>query len=135
MEYVLLNGELIERPLATVDIEDRGYQFGDGVYEVIRVYNGKMFTATEHLERLHSSASQVSIHVPYSVRELEQLLDELLLKNGLTLGTVYMQVTRGTAPRNHVFPATNVTPTLVAYTKNVERPLVVMGKGVKAITV
>ena len=64
MEYVILNGDLIERSEAKVDIEDRGYQFGDGVYEVIRVYNGKMFTADEHLERLLESGRKIELDIP-----------------------------------------------------------------------
>lgn len=133
MEYVLIGAELIERPLATVDIEDRGHQFGDGVYEVIRVYNGQLFTAQEHLKRFFKSAANIRITLPFTEEELLDLLTDLVKKNELTLGTIYMQVTRGTAPRNHLFPAADVKPTLIAYTKKVERPVAVMTEGVKAI--
>jgi D-alanine transaminase len=134
MEYVIVGGELLERSLATVDIEDRGYQFGDGIYEVIRVYNGKMFTAKEHLSRLQESGEKISIQIPYEASELEEMLQGLIEKNKLINGIVYMQFTRGTSARNHAFPQ-NVTPTFVAYTRKVERPVSSMEEGVKTIFV
>ncbi|WP_419955880.1 D-amino-acid transaminase [Neobacillus niacini] len=133
MEYALLNGEIIDRSEAKVDVEDRGYQFGDGVYEVIRVYNGKMFTLTEHLKRFANSAESIGISIPFSIVELTEMLEELLLKNNLQTGNIYMQVTRGTAPRNHLFPTGNVPPTIVAYTIKGVRPLENLKSGVKAI--
>ena len=69
MRMVLMNGEFIPREQAKVDIEDRGYQFGDGIYEVIRVYNGKMFMAKEHLERLSASSEKIGIAISYSISE------------------------------------------------------------------
>jgi D-alanine transaminase len=132
MEYVIVGGEIVDRGLATVDIEDRGYQFGDGVYEVIRVYNGKMFTAKEHLNRLQESAEKISIQIPYQPSELEEMLKSLIEKNELTNGIIYMQFTRGASPRNHAFPH-NVAPTFVAYTRKVDRPVSSMQEGVKAI--
>lgn len=134
MEYVIVGGELIDRGLATVDIEDRGYQFGDGVYEVIRVYNGKMFTAKEHLNRLQESAEKISIQIPYQPSELEEMLKGLIEKNGLANGIIYMQFTRGASPRNHAFPH-NVAPTFVAYTRKVDRPVSSMQEGIKAILI
>src|SRR3954454_18187624 len=103
MEFALLNGEIIKRSEAKVDVEDRGYQFGDGVYEVIRVYNGKMFTIAEHLKRFIKSADSIGISLPYSSLQLTEMLEELLKKSNLETGNIYMQVTRGTAPRNHLF--------------------------------
>lgn len=133
MEFVLLNGKIINRSEAKVDVEDRGYQFGDGIYEVIRVYNGKMFTAGEHLSRFKKSAESIGIALPFTSLQLMNMLEELLIKNHLETGNIYMQITRGTAPRNHVFPTGNVTPTLVAYTIKVGRPLGNLKSGVKAI--
>jgi D-alanine transaminase len=133
MEFALLNGEIIERSEAKVDVEDRGYQFGDGVYEVIRVYNGKLFTAAEHLKRFSKSAESIGISLQFSSKQLLEMVEELLKKNNLETGNVYMQVTRGIAPRNHVFPARNVTPTLVAYTIKSSRPIDNLKSGVKAI--
>lgn len=132
MEYVILNGDLIERSEAKVDIEDRGYQFGDGVYEVIRVYNGKMFTADEHLERLLESARKIELDIPYSIGQLKQMLAEMIERNKLELGIVYMQFSRGTSPRNHAYPGADVAPVLTAYTRETSRPVESMRNGVKA---
>jgi D-alanine transaminase len=133
MSYAILNGKIIERSEAKVDVEDRGYQFGDGVYEVIRVYNGKMFTVTEHLNRFVKSSESIGITLPYTLEHLTKLLDELIAKNNLQLGTIYMQITRGVAPRNHAFPLEKVTPSLVAYTKEALRPVGSLKTGVRAI--
>ena len=135
MEYVILNGDLIERSEAKVDIEDRGYQFGDGVYEVIRVYNGKMFTADEHLERLLESGRKIELDIPYSVGQLKQMLAEMIERNNLELGIVYMQFSRGTSPRNHAYPGADVAPVLTAYTRETSRPVESMRNGVKAILI
>ncbi|MBX9973395.1 D-amino-acid transaminase [Cytobacillus firmus] len=132
MEYVILNGDLIERSEAKVDIEDRGYQFGDGVYEVIRVYNGKMFTAMEHLERLLESGKKIELNIPYSSEQLKQMLAEMIERNNLELGIVYMQFSRGTSPRNHAYPGADVAPVLTAYTRETSRPVESMRNGVKA---
>ncbi|MBU8770028.1 D-amino-acid transaminase [Cytobacillus oceanisediminis] len=132
MEYVILNGDLIERSEAKVDIEDRGYQFGDGVYEVIRVYNGKMFTADEHLERLLESGRKIELDIPYSIGQLKQMLAEMIERNNLELGIVYMQFSRGTSPRNHAYPGADVAPVLTAYTRETSRPVESMRNGVKA---
>ncbi|MDF2854463.1 MAG: D-alanine aminotransferase [Neobacillus sp.] len=133
MKYALLNGEMIPRLEAKVDVEDRGFQFGDGVYEVIRVYNGKLFTANEHLTRFVKSADSIGISLPYTIDQLKETLEKLIEKNKLQLGTIYMQITRGTAKRNHAFPTEKVTPNLVAYTNDVSRPTEMLCSGVKAI--
>ncbi len=133
MQNVILNGELLERGKVSIDIEDRGYQFGDGVYEVIRVYNGKMFTEDEHLERLWASAASIGIEIPYSKEELKAQLKQLIEKDQVTTGTVYLQFSRGISARKHPFPPNGVMPTFVAYTKEVGRPVEKMQAGVKAI--
>jgi D-alanine transaminase len=133
MEYVIVNGQVCDRAVAKVDIEDRGFQFGDGVYEVIRIYNGKMFTGKEHLKRLVESAAKIRIELPYTAAELETMMEELISKNSLETGIVYMQFTRGTSPRNHVFPGPGVEPTFVAYTRKVVRPEEAMETGVRTI--
>ncbi|MBM4762612.1 D-amino-acid transaminase [Bacillus sp. B15-48] len=133
MSFVILNGELIKREQATIDIEDRGYQFGDGVYEVVRVYNGKLFTGDEHLQRLEKSAASIGMQIPFPVEQLKDQLVQLIDKNKLTLGTVYLQFTRGISPRKHPFPPENVKTTFVAYTREAGRPEEKMLQGVKAI--
>ncbi|MBV7507329.1 D-amino-acid transaminase [Bacillus sp. sid0103] len=133
MKYAILDGKMIERSEAKVDVEDRGYQFGDGVYEVIRVYNGKMFTVTEHLNRFVKSLESIGITLTYTMDQFTKLLEELVAKNNLKLGTIYMQITRGVAPRNHAFPTEDVRPSLVAYTKEAIRPLESLKTGVTTI--
>ena len=102
MSTVLMNGEFIPRGEAKVDIEDRGYQFGDGIYEVIRVYNGKMFTAKEHLERLLSSSAKINISISYSVKELtdllEQLIQKMLLKQVSSICNLHEEQVQETMP-------------------------------------
>lgn len=133
MEYVIVNGEFILRQDAKVDIEDRGYQFGDGVYEVVRVYNGKMFTGQEHVQRLEESADKIGMKLTYSRAEIEDLLNQLIVKNKLELGIVYLQFTRGISTRNHLFPTSDTPQTFVAYTRAVDRPVSTMTEGVKTI--
>lgn len=135
MEFVILNGEIMERENAKVDIEDRGYQFGDGVYEVIRIYNGKLFAGKEHLQRLGESAKKIGLELNQSINEIEQKLQILVEKNQVILGTVYLQFTRGVASRNHAFPPSSTASSFVAYTKNVGRPAETMKNGVKALLV
>ncbi|WP_243291757.1 D-amino-acid transaminase [Bacillus sp. FJAT-47783] len=134
MEYAILNGKFIERSEAKVDIEDRGYQFGDGVYEVIRVYNGKMFTPIEHLDRLLESGKKIDLNIPYTVDELKQLLEVMIIKNKLEQGIVYMQFTRGVSARNHEYPR-ELLPVFTAYTRELVRPVNSMKNGVKAILI
>jgi D-alanine transaminase len=135
MKWAFLNGEFVERSNAKVDVEDRGYQFGDGIYEVIRVYNGKMFTEKEHLQRFFRSAESIGLKLASTIEQLTEMLKKLIEKNNLRLGTIYMQATRGVAPRAHAFPPANTAPSLVAYTKELERPHEKLLKGVKALLV
>ncbi len=116
-----------------VSPEDRGYYFGDGVYEVLRVYAGQLFETGRHLARLKKSAEGVRLPLPYPEAELESILKELIRRNGLREGTVYLQITRGAAPRSHLFPK-DAGPVAMAYTTEVKRPLSAMEKGYSAIT-
>lgn len=133
MKHVLVNGNILKREAAQVDIEDRGYQFGDGIYEVIRVYQGQLFLLKEHLERFFRSAKEIKINVSYTAVQLEHFLKQIVHLNQLEEGIVYVQLTRGTAPRVHQFPANNIAAQLVAYTKEMKRPGQDITYGVKAI--
>ena len=135
MEKVILNGKLIERSDAKVDIEDRGYQFGDGVYEMIRVYNGHMFTGEAHLKRLVESAGKIRLTIPYTVSHMNDLLEKMIRENKIHTGTVYLQVTRGVSARNHLFPDENTEPVFIAYGKEVGRPVELLEEGIQTITV
>jgi D-alanine transaminase len=102
------------RPLAgeAVAIEDRGYQFADGVYEVIKVLGGRARDLDRHLDRLQRSLSALAISPPMSRAALSSVLAEILQRNRLRDALLYIQVTRGTAPRNHVYPR-QTRPSLV----------------------
>src|SRR6478672_2289109 len=87
MGNIIFNGEMMERSDAHIDVEDRGYQFGDGVYEVIRVYNGKLFATEMHLHRLLESSKLISLKILFTVEELQLKLEELISREQLQFGT------------------------------------------------
>src|SRR5699024_11911160 len=109
MSNMLVNGQIVARD-NIVNIEDRGYQFGDGVYEVIGVYESKPFMLDEHMERLKRSAREIQLSLPYSTDQLKSKLEELVAVNKLDEGIIYMHVSRGTASREHYFPDADVSP-------------------------
>src|SRR5688572_20678515 len=120
---------------ARVGIEDRGFQFADGVYEVIRIYNGRCFALREHLDRLVSSATAIKLRIPYEIDELGRQIEQFVAEERLADGMVYLQVTRGCAPRNHAFP-TECPPTGLFYTRPLPpAPEPGAGPGMKLITV
>jgi D-alanine transaminase len=120
-EWIWLNGEIRRLSDVSLSIEDRGFQFADGVYEVIRIYNGKPFTLEEHLRRLWSSAIEIQLTPPLTVDALADEVHKLLKHSPLRDGMVYMQLTRGSSPRNHVFPEV-ADPTLLFYTRPLPPP-------------
>jgi D-alanine transaminase len=130
---ILYHDRLINREQANIDIEDRAYQFGDGIYEVIRVYRGKPFYLNEHLERFQKSAAAIRLPLPYSVETLSQKLLELTHENQLEEGNLYLQLSRGTAPRSHAFPA-DAKPLIIAYPQPDSRPIADLQNGVTAVT-
>ena len=101
---IYLNGEWMPIEKAMVPVLDRGFIFGDGVYEVIPCYSGHPFRLREHLARLQSSLDGVRIHNPYSLKRWDELVREMVVKNPMDDQYVYLQVTRGVAPRDHAFP-------------------------------
>jgi D-alanine transaminase len=127
---VFLNGDYVKRSDAKVDIEDRGYQFGDGIYEVVRVYNGNAFTMDEHMERLYQSADKMKLSIPFERKEFTSIVFELIELNDVHEGIVYIQVSRGIAPRQHHFPAKDTAGSVAAYTKEFKRPVKSMNVGV-----
>lgn len=131
---VYLNGEFLPLSEAKVPVLDRGFIFGDGVYEVIPAYSRQLFRLEEHLQRLQNSLTAVRIANPYNELEWEQILYKLLEKNPAEDSSIYLQVTRGIAKRDHAFPV-NVKPTVFA----MANPLVTtdeqsFNQGVAAIT-
>ncbi|WP_414048540.1 D-amino-acid transaminase [Macrococcus animalis] len=129
---IFLNGSYVSND-ATISYNDRGIQFGDGIYEVVRVYHGELFTATEHFERLVRSAAEIAIETEYTTQDYIDICKQLIAKNNIDNGTVYIQVTRGDAPRNHAYPI-DVKPNVLLYTNTSERPMQDMQQGIKAIT-
>uniref|UniRef100_UPI003BAB89D1 D-amino-acid transaminase n=1 Tax=Stappia sp. TaxID=1870903 RepID=UPI003BAB89D1 len=108
-----VNGRYVRHAEAAVHIEDRGYQFADGVYEVCEIWNGRIVDARRHLDRLERSLSELSIRMPMGRAALEMILREVVRRNLVHDGLVYIQVTRGVARRDHVFPSADTPPALV----------------------
>ncbi|MDR4887388.1 D-amino-acid transaminase [Fredinandcohnia sp. QZ13] len=121
MSYVLDNDQIVLREIVKIDFLDRAYVFGDGVYEVIGVYNGAPFKLEKHLARLQYSADQIELDIPYGLEELNKKLLELIEKNQLCTGFIYLQISRGVAPRTHHFPQIEVSPKLIAFTTETTR--------------
>lgn len=132
MAKILWNDKIINEEEVKIGYEDRGYQFGDGIYEVIKIYNGHVFTATEHIDRLYASADKIQLVIPYTKDVLHKMMHDLIETNEVQNGQIYLQVTRGTSPRQHNFPAPAVESVLTAYTKETSRPLEQLENGVKA---
>jgi D-alanine transaminase len=111
MATVYLNGQYLPDDQALISPLDRGFTYGDGVYEWIRAYNGKPFLLDEHFARLASSCAKMRIGM--HLTPLEEVALRLLKENGLTgEAAIYLQVTRGVAPRSHVFPPPDTRPTV-----------------------
>lgn len=131
---VLYNDRIIPKSKLTISPDDRGYYFGDGIYEVFRVYDGKLFEPNAHLERLVRSAQGIDLRLPCSTEELLARIHKLLAASAMENGIVYMQITRGIAPRSHLIPD-QLEPVLYAYCNDLPRPLSSMETGITAITV
>jgi len=130
-----VNGRYVPHNQAAVHIEDRGYQFADGVYEVVPVFNGILVDEDLHLDRLERSLSELRIAEPVTRQVLKMISRELMRRNGLTNGFVYMQITRGVAPRDHKFPKA-AKPALVLTTRQMKpHSQQVLDEGLKVITV
>ncbi|MDR3587177.1 MAG: D-amino-acid transaminase [Desulfosporosinus sp.] len=130
----LIDGRVIDLDEKIVRMEDRGHQFGDGAYEVTKVYNGKLFAYEPHLARLERSLQELRIPLEYSMIDLVRFHELLIEKSEIKEGNIYLQVTRGTAPRVHNFPGTVkscLTMSIRPSGSNTE----LREKGVKAITV
>ena len=106
-----VNGRYVPHAEALVHMEDRGYQFADGIYEVIAFYNQKLLDEALHMKRLVRSLKELQIEMPMSVAALQLVCRELMDRNGKNDGSLYIQVNRGVAKRDHAFPA-GVAPTV-----------------------
>lgn len=113
-DIVFLNGEFLPKDKAKISVFDRGFIFGDGIYEVVPVMNGKMVDKIEFLERFKRSLKEIALNFPYKDSEFESILNELIAKNALKEGGVYMQITRGVASRDFAFTK-GLQPTIMAF--------------------
>ncbi len=130
-----VNGRYLPHRAAAVHIEDRGYQFADGVYEVVPVQRGRLIDEEMHLDRLAFSLAELEIAPPMDRRALQIVLREVLRRNGVERGILYLQVTRGVAPRYHPFPA-GARPSLVITAKRLKPvPAKYLEEGVGVITI
>ncbi len=109
---VYLNGDLVPHEDAKISVEDRGFNFADGIYEVVRVVGGNLFRVEAHLDRLEGGARALEIELPLTREAARDALREVARANGTKEGTIYVQLTRGVAPRKHSFPE-GARPTLV----------------------
>lgn len=132
-----VNSRYVPKGEAQVAIEDRGYQFADGVYEVIEVAGGALIDEVPHLERLTRSLGELRIEAPLSGQALGLVVREVVKRNRVRHGMVYIQVTRGVAPRNHTFPEPAVRPALVVTAKAIdpESQHVKAERGIRVVTV
>ena len=115
-DQVYVNGDYVARARASVSVFDRGFLFADGIYEVCAVLGGRLVDNPAHLDRLERSVAAIQLALPVSREEIVAIQRELVARNGVDEGLVYMQVTRGAADRDFPFPQ-GVRPTLVAFTQ------------------
>jgi D-alanine transaminase len=134
-EWAWINGEIMPLAEARVSVEDRGFQFADGVYESVRIYNGQPFTLGQHLARLGRSCAGIDMALPLGVEALAEVARKLCAKSQLPDANLYLQVTRGCCARNHLFPK-GAAATVVAYVRALPpAPIPGEGEGVKLLAV
>ena len=133
-ELTYFNGEMVESGAKVVSLDDRGYCFGDGVYEVVRVYNGRAFAFSYHQDRLYRSMREMDIPVRMPPDELQELHEIMIEQSEITDGYIYLQITRGVTPRHHAFERSKLEPQMYMFIKPITTDLGAMQEGVKAIT-
>lgn len=130
-----VNGAYVPHRHASVHIEDRGYQFSDGAYEVVNTYRGRLIDELRHLQRLDRSLSELSIASPMAQQAMRLVMREVVRRNRMTTGLLYIQVTRGVAPRDHKFPR-SIKPAVVMTARSIpEFPQEMVDDGVKILTI
>ena len=134
LSQVYLNGQYLPPDQAKVSVFDRGFIFGDGIYEVIPVFGGRLFRLAHHLSRLDASLAAIRLRNPHTAQEWNSIFTRLLEKDGKDDQSIYLQITRGVAPRDHAFPP-NITPTVFAYAQPLKySPPEQLAQGVAAVT-
>ncbi|MBT4879815.1 MAG: D-amino-acid transaminase [Alphaproteobacteria bacterium] len=129
---VYVNGRYVPHNEATIHVFDRGFQFSDGVYEVMAVVGGKIISEQEHLDRLAYSLKELEIPAPCKVASLKHIFREVLKRNKIRDGRLYLQVTRGIAPRDHAY-AGDMSPSIIVASQRVSHEKEVAG--IKVITI
>lgn len=134
-DIVFLNGEFLPKDKAKISVFDRGFIFGDGIYEVVPVMNGVLIDKIEFWERFKRSLKEIALNLPYKDSEFENILNELIAKNALKEGGVYMQITRGVASRDFAFTK-GLQPTIMAfvYAANIQNNELA-SKGISVVSV
>ncbi len=130
---LLWNGKLVEEDQVRVSYRDRGYYFGDGIYEVFRLYNGILFEKEAHLDRLYNSLREIKIELPWSREQLSGMVNKLAATLGQQDGILYIQFTRGEAKRAHIFPEV-CEAVMLGYCEPLVRPADSIENGIEAIT-
>jgi len=132
-----VNGRYLPLRDASVNVEDRGYQFSDGVYEVCEVLDGKLIDERRHIERLQRSLSELRIAMPMTAAALSVVFHEIVRRNRIHWGIVYLQVTRGVSRRDHAFPPASTRPSIVVTARNMDFAAAekLAGDGIAVITV
>lgn len=130
-----VNGRYVPFADAAVHIEDRGYQFADGVYEVMAVRNRRLADLGPHLDRLDRSLAELFMDTSMSRRALAVVLEEVVRRNRVIDGIIYLQMTRGVAKRDHAFPEQSKTSLVVTARSMPPRPAAILENGVNVITV
>ncbi len=133
-ELAYVNGKILPLDEAFVPIEDRGYQFGDAVYEFIASYNGKLFALEEHLDRLENSLKALDFE-PLDRSQIRGAILMTFERSGFQRAGLYLQISRGVAPRNHLFPTNPVPQLIITVRPAPEIPEDLRHKGASAITV
>ncbi len=131
---IYLDGEYLDYSEARLPVDERGLQFADGVYEVALIWDGQYIDLDRHLQRLERSAAAVELTLPFTRSEIRAVAEELLRREGPRQANLYLQVTRGVAPRDHRFPPNVVPPTVIAYLKDAHFDHDGVQNGVAAIT-
>ncbi len=132
-EVLYLNGKYMPLARGKIHVEDRGFQFGDALYETMSVHAGRIFALADHLRRLRASARGVKMRVPLSQHRLGSVLRGLVKRSGPFDGMIYLQLTRGISRRDHVLPGRRTRPTFLAYTRATRRDGAVL-RGMKVVT-
>ena len=133
--FAYVNGRFVRHADATVHIEDRGYQFADGVYEVVTILGGEFVDEPGHLARLHRSLGELRIAMPFSEAVLKLVMRRLVGRNSVKDGYLYLQITRGVAPRDFKFPKSSKSAIVMTTRRQPFKPEIPSETGVSVVTV